>query len=44
VGADGGLTGYRWGLGRKEALLAAERASAAPPEGQNEDDARAIGA
>ena len=38
------LAGYRWGLGRKEALLAAERASAARPEGQNEDDARAIGA
>ncbi len=25
VGSDGGLTGYRWGVPRKEALLAAER-------------------
>jgi len=26
VGADGSLTGYRWGVGRKEQLLEAERA------------------
>ena len=26
--ADGGLAGYRWGLGRKEALIEAERAGA----------------
>ena len=25
VGASGGLTGYRWGVARKERLLAAER-------------------
>jgi AraC family transcriptional regulator of adaptative response/methylated-DNA-[protein]-cysteine methyltransferase len=25
VGADGSLTGYRWGIGRKRALLAAEK-------------------
>jgi AraC family transcriptional regulator, regulatory protein of adaptative response / methylated-DNA-[protein]-cysteine methyltransferase len=29
VGADGKLTGYRWGVGRKEQLLAAEHALAA---------------
>ena len=29
VGADGGLTGYRWGVPRKAALLARERAAAA---------------
>ena len=29
--ADGGLGGYRWGLDRKRALLAAERSSAAQP-------------
>ena len=28
VGADGSLTGYRWGLPRKQALLARERAAA----------------
>ncbi|MGH9562387.1 MAG: methylated-DNA--[protein]-cysteine S-methyltransferase, partial [Terracidiphilus sp.] len=26
VGADGSLTGYRWGVGRKRQLLQAERA------------------
>ena len=25
VARDGGLSGYRWGLGRKQALLARER-------------------
>ncbi len=33
VGADGDLTGYRWGLPRKRALLAAERASVLPKGG-----------
>jgi AraC family transcriptional regulator of adaptative response/methylated-DNA-[protein]-cysteine methyltransferase len=28
VGADGDLTGYRWGVPRKQALLAKERAAA----------------
>jgi len=28
VGADGSLTGYRWGIPRKQALLARERAAA----------------
>ena len=28
IGRDGSLTGYRWGLGRKQALLAAEREGA----------------
>jgi len=27
VGADGALTGYRWGIPRKGALLARERAA-----------------
>ncbi|MBW8270520.1 bifunctional DNA-binding transcriptional regulator/O6-methylguanine-DNA methyltransferase Ada [Caldovatus aquaticus] len=30
VGKDGDLTGYRWGLARKRALLAKERAGAGP--------------
>ncbi|MFI4987785.1 MAG: methylated-DNA--[protein]-cysteine S-methyltransferase, partial [Alphaproteobacteria bacterium] len=29
VGSDGDLTGYRWGVARKKALLAKERADAA---------------
>jgi len=29
VRSDGGLGGYRWGLGRKEALLAREQQTAA---------------
>ena len=28
IGSDGGLTGYRWGVPRKEALLAREKAAA----------------
>ena len=28
IGSDGGLTGYRWGVPRKQALLAGERAAA----------------
>jgi len=28
VGADGALTGYRWGIPRKQALLERERAAA----------------
>ncbi len=31
VGANGSLTGYRWGVARKEKLLAAERAGANAP-------------
>ncbi len=31
VGSDGDLTGYRWGVSRKRALLAAERAVRTPP-------------
>ena len=31
VGSDGDLTGYRWGVPRKRALLAKERAAATPP-------------
>jgi AraC family transcriptional regulator, regulatory protein of adaptative response / methylated-DNA-[protein]-cysteine methyltransferase len=33
VGSDGGLTGYRWGVPRKRALLEREKAAnpAAPP-------------
>lgn len=31
VGADGSLTGYRWGTGRKQALLDRERAAASRP-------------
>ncbi|MDP6804525.1 MAG: bifunctional DNA-binding transcriptional regulator/O6-methylguanine-DNA methyltransferase Ada [Rhodospirillales bacterium] len=31
VGADGKLTGYRWGVERKKALLEVERARANPP-------------
>ena len=31
VGADGKLTGYRWGVERKKALLEGERARAASP-------------
>jgi AraC family transcriptional regulator of adaptative response/methylated-DNA-[protein]-cysteine methyltransferase len=30
VGADGSLTGYRWGVGRKERLLADERRRSSP--------------
>ena len=28
IGSDGGLAGYRWGVARKQALLARERAEA----------------
>jgi AraC family transcriptional regulator of adaptative response/methylated-DNA-[protein]-cysteine methyltransferase len=28
IGADGGLTGYRWGIPRKRELLARERKAA----------------
>ena len=33
VGSDGGLTGYRWGVPRKQALLAREGASVTSPRG-----------
>jgi AraC family transcriptional regulator, regulatory protein of adaptative response / methylated-DNA-[protein]-cysteine methyltransferase len=33
IGSDGGLTGYRWGVPRKKALLEQERALAASPAG-----------
>jgi len=33
IGSDGDLTGYRWGLSRKRALLAKERAAASGREG-----------
>lgn len=36
VREDGNLGGYRWGLGRKQALLKAEKASATPPTEQRE--------
>jgi AraC family transcriptional regulator of adaptative response/methylated-DNA-[protein]-cysteine methyltransferase len=32
IGADGALSGYRWGLARKAALLARERAGSHTPE------------
>ncbi len=35
VRRDGGLGGYRWGLARKEALIAAERAAAADAGGDD---------
>ncbi|WP_428490535.1 bifunctional DNA-binding transcriptional regulator/O6-methylguanine-DNA methyltransferase Ada [Rhodopila sp.] len=34
VGSDGGLTGYRWGVPRKQALLEHERALSAGPKPQ----------
>jgi AraC family transcriptional regulator of adaptative response/methylated-DNA-[protein]-cysteine methyltransferase len=33
VGHDGSLTGYRWGVARKQALLAREAAAADSPAG-----------
>jgi AraC family transcriptional regulator of adaptative response/methylated-DNA-[protein]-cysteine methyltransferase len=33
VGKDGDLTGYRWGVARKRALLAGERRAASVGEG-----------
>ncbi len=38
VGATGALTGYRWGLHRKQTLLSREKESAVPPSGDVSPD------